>query len=52
MTNRTYTVTGGYTGQDKRIWVFVRGIDRAIPAEKAFANGAAVKVQGGRAVSP
>lgn len=52
MTPRTHTVTGGYTDREGRIWVYVRGNPTPLRAEKPFRDGAAVKVQGGRAVAP
>lgn len=52
MTPRTHTVTSGYTDREGRIWVYVRGFDKPLLAEKPFRDGAAVKVVGNRAVAP
>lgn len=46
----TYTVIRGYQGRDNQFWAFVRGLARPVPAERAFDEGEAVRIENGRAV--
>lgn len=49
MKAQTFSVTSGYIDREGRQWVFVRGLGYPLRADEALAEGASVRVEGGRA---